>query len=112
MALSLNSNITIAGLPVLHHIFLNIQIPISRYTLNTVIRNPHADCKDRHQNRQHDGSLVVDEGKALRITVLQVRDQHLRTHTDEQQGPEGKDLCIIDQIKKCVQQKHHTESDH
>ena len=86
-------------------IFLNTHIPVPRHALDTVVRDTHAHRKDRHQDRQHDCSLVVDESKALRITVLPVGDQHLRAQTDEQQWPEGKDLRIIDQSKQGVQQE-------
>ena len=53
-------------------LLLNTHISVSRHALNTVVRDTHTDCKDRHQNRQHDRPLVIDKGKPLGVTVFHV----------------------------------------
>ena len=63
--------------------FLNTHIPVPYNTLDTIIRNAHANGEDRHEDREQDRALVVDEGKTLRIAVFQVGNEHLSAQADE-----------------------------
>lgn len=96
----------------LHRFLLYTHISVPRHALDAIVRDTHADRKDRDQNGQHDRTLIIDKGIALRVTVLHVGDQHLRAQTNKKQRPEGKDLCVIDESKQGIHKEQQPKSDH